>query len=70
MSIHVQCIVFIPGVVEHTIKIGRAHKRDVHTEVSVVGGAIEAKVNAERNRRPGRVVLAAVKTYLRAVVHQ
>jgi len=49
-----------------TIEVGGAHKRDVHAQVAVVRGAVEAEVDAERHRRPRRVLLAAVKAYLMA----
>lgn len=37
------------GDEEHTIEVGRPHKGDVNTQISMVGGTIEAQVNAERN---------------------
>ena len=37
------------GDEEHTIEVGRPHKGDVNTEISMVGGTIEAQVNAERD---------------------
>ncbi len=47
-----------------TIKVGGADKGDMDTKVSVVGGAVEAEVDAKRDRRPRRVLLSAVKADL------
>lgn len=47
-----------------TVEVGRAHKGNVDAEVAVVGRAVEAQVDAERDRRPCRVLLAAVEADL------
>lgn len=47
-----------------TVEVGRAHKGNVDAEVAVVGRAVEAQVDAERDRRPCRVLLAAVEANL------
>jgi len=39
----------------------------VDTQVPVVCGAVEAQIDTERDRRPGRVLCAAVKAYLKRV---
>ncbi len=41
--------------------IGRPHERDVHTQIPVVGGTVQAQVYAEGDGRPRRVLCAAVK---------
>lgn len=48
----------------HTIEVRRPHKGNVNTEVTVVGGAVEAQVDAKGNGRPGRVLLSAVEADL------
>ena len=71
--LHVSELVPLPEV-----EIGTSHKGNVNPEVSVVGAAVEAKVDRKRllfvrcgpgqeristyNRRPGRVLCSAVKT--------
>jgi hypothetical protein len=47
-----------------TVQVGRAHERDVHAEVPVVRGAVEAQIDAKGHRRPGGILLAAVEAYL------
>lgn len=51
-------------MVWHTVKVGRSDEGDVDTEVSVVGRAVEAQIDAEWHRRPRRVLLSTVKAYL------
>lgn len=48
----------------HTIQVCRSHKGDVNTEVTVIGGAVQTQVDAERHRRPCGILLSAVKAYL------
>lgn len=47
-----------------TVKVRGADEGDVDTEVAVVGGAVEAQVDAEGNGCPGRVLCAAVEADL------
>ena len=47
-----------------TIEVGRAHKRDVHAQIPVVGGAVETEVDAKGDRGPSRVLRAAVEADL------
>ena len=47
-----------------TVEIGRSHKGNVDTKVAMVGGTIEAKVDAEGNRCPGGILCAAVEADL------
>lgn len=47
-----------------TIEVGRAHKRDVHAQIPVVGGAVETEVDAKGDRGPRRVLRAAVEADL------
>jgi len=50
-----------------TVEVGRPDKGNVDAEVAVVGGAIEAQIDAQGDGRPGRVLLAAVEADLGAV---
>jgi len=50
-----------------TVEVGGANEGDVDTEVSVVGGAIQAEIDAKGNRRPSRVFGAAVEADLDGV---
>lgn len=38
----------------------------MHAEVAVVGGTVQTEVDAERDRRPSRVLGAAIKAYLKS----
>lgn len=49
---------------KRTVQIGRSDKRDMDTEIPVVRGTVETKVDSEWHRRPCRVLLTAIKTYL------
>lgn len=55
------------GTGEHTVEVGGAHKGDVHAHVTVVGGTVEAQVDAKGHGGPGGVFGAAVEAYLAAV---
>ena len=55
----------LPGIIYAlTIKVGGSDKRYVNPQITVVGGAIEAEVDAERDGRPCRILGTAVKAYL------
>ena len=47
-----------------TVEVGRPDKGDVHSEVPVVRGAVEAQVDAEWYGRPCWILLTAVEAYL------
>lgn len=47
-----------------TVEVCGPHKGDVYTKVAVVRGTVQTQVDAERNRRPSRILLSAVKAYL------
>lgn len=47
-----------------TIEVRGPNEGDVDAEVSVVGRAVEAEIDAEGDRGPGRVLLVAVEAYL------
>ncbi len=51
----------------HTVKVGRTHKRYMYAKITVVGGTIEAEIDAERHGGPCRVLPTAVKTYLYSI---
>lgn len=46
------------------IQVRRSHKRQVHTQVTVHSGAINAYEHAIRNRRPRRIFGTAIETRL------
>ena len=43
---------------------GLPNKRDVHAEIAVNGGTVEAEVDTERDGCPGRILGGAVKASL------
>ena len=47
-----------------TVEVGALDKRNVYTQVTVVGRAVQTKVDGERNRGPCRVLCAAVEADL------
>jgi len=51
---------------EHTIEISRPNKGNVDTEVAMVGRAVKAQVDGERDGGPCWVLLAAVEADLYA----
>lgn len=48
----------------HTVEVCGTNEGDVNTQVSVIGRAVETKVDTERHRGPGRVLRVAIKAYL------
>jgi hypothetical protein len=49
-----------------TVEVCGSNKGDVDTKITVMSRAIEAKVDTEGDRRPGRVLGVTVKAYLLA----
>lgn len=47
-----------------TIKVGRADKGDVDTEITMIRGAVEAEIDTEGNRCPCWVLLATIEANL------
>lgn len=47
-----------------TVEVGRPDKGNVDAEVAMVGGAVETQVDAEGDRCPGGILLAAVEADL------
>lgn len=52
------------SMVRLTVEVGALDERDVHTQVAVVRRAVQTDVNGKGNRRPGRVLCAAVEADL------
>lgn len=48
----------------HTVKVRGADEGDVDTQVTMVGRAVQAKVDTKGNRRPRRIFRAAIKADL------
>lgn len=48
----------------HTIEVCGTDEGDVNAQISVISRAIQAQVYPERNRRPSRVLGAAIKACL------
>lgn len=51
-----------------TVEIGGSDEGDVDTEVSVMGGAVKAEINAEGHGRPCRIFGTAVEADLYSAV--
>ena len=51
-------------MVELTVEVGALDEGNVHTQVAVVGRAVQAEVDGEGNRGPCRVLCAAVEADL------
>lgn len=51
-----------------TVEVGGADEGDVDTEVSVMGRAVQAEINAKGNRRPGGIFGAAIEADLMASI--
>jgi hypothetical protein len=47
-----------------TIEVRGSHEGDVDTQVTVVGGAVQAEVDAKGHRRPSRVLGTAIEAKL------
>lgn len=55
---------------QHTVEVRRTNKRNVNTQVAMVGRAVETQVDAEGHRCPGRVLSTAVEADLCEVPSQ
>ena len=48
----------------HTVEVGTPDKADMHTQISMVRGAVQTQVDTERHTRPCWVLRAAVEADL------
>lgn len=48
----------------HTVEVRGTHEGNVDTQVTMVGGAVQAEIDTERHRRPSGILRATIEAYL------